>query len=109
MKLRHVRVDAVGIDLARGGCTGGGGGPQGMQVDAVGSWRLAFSGVESLPRAVVHLSAYCKSTVGRACVQRCVREVCVGRGTLRPPQAQASINSVRLGEARVTARALLVG
>ena len=42
-------------------------------------------------------------------MQRCVREVCVGRGTLRPPQAQASINSVRLGEARVTARALLVG
>ena len=53
MKLRHVRVDAVGIDLARGGCTGGGGGPQGMRVDAVGSWRLASSGVESLPRAVV--------------------------------------------------------
>ena len=50
MKLRHVRVDAVGIDLARGGCTGGGGGPQGMRVDAVGSWRLASSGVESLPR-----------------------------------------------------------
>ena len=80
-----------------------------MREDAVGLRRLAPIRVESLPRAVVHLSAYCKSTVGRARVQACVREVCVGRGTLRPPQAQASINSVRLGEARVTARALLVG
>ena len=60
-----------------------------MRVDAVGSKRLATSGVESLPRAVVHLSAYRRSTVGRACVQACVRKVCVGRSTLRVPQAQA--------------------
>ena len=49
MKLGHVRVDAVDIDLAGVGCTGGKGGPQGMRVDAVGSRRLASSGVESLP------------------------------------------------------------
>ena len=68
VKLRHVRVDAVGIELARGGCTGGGGGPQGMRVDAVGSWRLASSGVESLPRAVVRSQRIAGARWGaRAC------------------------------------------
>ena len=86
MKLGHVRVDAV--DLAGVGCTGGKGGPQGMRVDAVGS-RLASSGVTSLPRAVVHLSAYRRSTAGRACVQGCVGKVCFARSTIRVPQAKA--------------------
>ena len=68
MKLGHVRGGALGIDLARGGFTGGGGGPRGMRVDAVGSWRLAAGGVESLPPAVVRSQRIAGARWGaRAC------------------------------------------
>ena len=49
----RARAGCLGIDVARRGCTGGGGGPQGMREDAVGLRRLAPIRVESLPRAVV--------------------------------------------------------